>query len=323
MTLEQVKVHPWVAAELSTRKRVSVDEYAKIEVNDDELREAVISGHVANFRRTKGGTLMKLTPASEGARYQTLIEAGDGVGRFLPKLIDVKQSTGKRVILEMEDLTHDVQGACLMDIKMGTRTFTEEDVASQSLRADLLSKMQKMEPDAATAEEIEAGGITKMRYLQFREHATTTKQLGFRIDAVQLSAEAPDAGRVPDAEELRSNVSSTEKVHEVIHLYVQQRRQLIDAFLPKLRDLRSTLEGCSTFMQHEFVRTSVLLVYSNATNSTSVHIIDLTRVSHLGGTTITHRTEWEPGNHEDGYLIGLDNLIRTFEEVSAEMGASS
>jgi len=319
ISLDQVKLHPWVVKELSTRKRVSMDEYAKIEVNDDELREAVISGHVANFRRTKQGTLMKLTPASEGARYQTLIEAHDGIGKFLPKLIDVKQSTGRRVILEMEDLTHGIQGACLMDIKMGSRTFTEEDVASHSLRDDLLSKMLKMEPDAATEEEVKAGGITKMRYLQFREHATTTKQLGFRVDAVQLSAEAPEAGLVPDGEELRSNISTVEKVQEVIQLYVQQRRQLLESFLPQLRHLRSTLEACDTFMQHEFVRTSVLLVYSNATNSTSVHIIDLTRVSHLGGTRITHRNEWEPGNHEDGYLVGLDNLINQFEEVLASM----
>lgn len=46
ISLEHVKAHPWVQKELGTRHRVSVDEYAKIEVNDDELREAVISGHV-------------------------------------------------------------------------------------------------------------------------------------------------------------------------------------------------------------------------------------------------------------------------------------
>ena len=71
---------------------MSVDDYAKIVVNDDELREAVISGHVANFRRNmERGTLAKLTPASEGARYQALLHACDGVGKWLPKLIEIKQ----------------------------------------------------------------------------------------------------------------------------------------------------------------------------------------------------------------------------------------
>ena len=40
-------------------------------------------------------------------------------------------STRKRVIIEMADLTHGVEQPCLMDIKMATRTFTEEDAASQ------------------------------------------------------------------------------------------------------------------------------------------------------------------------------------------------
>jgi len=323
-TLTAVKQHPWLAKEVGTRKRVSVDEYAKIEVNVDELKEAIISGHVANFRRNiERGTLSKLTPASEGARYKVLLDADDGVGKYLPKLIDMKQSTGRRVILEMEDLTHDVGGACLMDIKMGTRTFTEEDVASMSLRDDLLSKMKKMNPEAVTPADEAAGGITKLRYLQFREEATTTKELGFRIDAVQLAAEAPQAGAVPDAEALRSTINTVEKVRETIELYVQKRPEIISTVLPKLRQLRKDLETCATFQAHEFVRTSVLLVYSNATNACTVHIIDLTRVSELPpGKKINHLDEWKPGNHEDGYLVGLDNLIRTFEEVLANLSSA-
>jgi len=119
---------------------------------------------------------------------------------------------------------------------------------------------------------------------------------------------------------LRSSITTVEKVRETIELYVQKRPQLISSFLPKLRDLRTSLENCHVFASHEFVRTSILLVYSNATNSTTVHIIDLTRVSELlNGKTINHRDEWAPGNHEDGYLVGLDNLISTFEKVLEDL----
>jgi 1D-myo-inositol-triphosphate 3-kinase len=319
LTLEQVKAHAWVNDELQLRKRHSIDEWEKIEVNEDELRQAVIGGHVANFRRTKNGTLLKLTPESEGAKYQELLKASEGVGRFLPPLIDVKQSTGNRVIVEMKDLTHNVDGACLMDVKMGIRTFTEEDAASKTLRTDLLQKMQKLDPSAATPEEVEKKGITKMRYLQFRELATTSSELGFRVDAVQLSDEVVHS-EVPDAETLRASVTTTEKVREVMSAYMQGRVQLVRAFIPELKELRRTLEGCELFMRHVFMRTSILFVYSNVTNATSVHVIDLARVSDAG-FRLTHRAAWEPGNQEDGYLTGLDNLIQTLEEIEKSLAS--
>ena len=36
------------------------------------------------------------------------------------------------------------------------------------------------------------------------------------------------------------------------------------------------------------------------------------------GKTLTHRDEGVEGNHEDGYLIGVDNLINMFAELGTE-----
>jgi 1D-myo-inositol-triphosphate 3-kinase len=33
---------------------------------------------------------------------------------------------------------------------------------------------------------------------------------------------------------------------------------------------------------------------------------------------ITHKKNWEVGNHEDGYLIGLSNIIEIFEALQAQ-----
>ena len=364
LTLTQVKEHPWVSGELAKRSGKSSyarDEWEKIEVDEEELRKAVIAGHVANFRKTPHGTLLKTTAAAEARTYKAFEAAKSPVARFLPELHDVKDSTRKRVIIEMSDLTHGVDQPCLMDIKMATRTFTEEDAASQEQRADLLAKMLKVNPDAATPAEAAAGGITKMRYLRFREGASTSATLGFRVDAVQLADGLE--GVVPDSNELKS-IDSVAAVNTAIRQYIQYRQPLAREFGLRLRELREALEGDDVFMSHSFVRTSVsslllacwaltahltltfhphltspltshlspspyptphprptpnqlLFVYSAVTCSCSVHLIDMSKVQ-KAARVLAHRGPWQPGNDEDGYLDGLDALIRSFEELSDE-----
>lgn len=35
--------------------------------------------------------------------------------------------------------------------------------------------------------------------------------------------------------------------------------------------------------------------------------------------SISHDKEWILGNHEDGYLIGIDNLIRIFSTIESQL----
>ena len=125
---------------------------------------------------------------------------------------------------------------------------------------------------------------------------------------------------VPDPGELKT-ITSKEQVRKTIGQYVQQRPQLLDAFLPQLRALRETLQANEEFALHSFIRTSLLFVYSGVTNEAKLAMIDFPRCTERLPSKITHREAWAPGNHEDGYLVGVDNLIALFESVRESVSA--
>ena len=41
------------------------------------------------------------------------------------------------------------------------------------------------------------------------------------------------------------------------------------------------------------------------------------------GLSIDHQSPWEVGNHEDGYLLGVQNLINIFSEIRDSLLTSS
>jgi len=46
--------------------------------------------------------------------------------------------------------------------------------------------MMKVDSSAATEEEKTASAITKLRYMEFREQLSSSRELGFRIEAVKM-----------------------------------------------------------------------------------------------------------------------------------------
>ena len=65
----------------------------------------------------------------------------------------------------------------------------------------------------------------------------------------------------------------------------------------------------------QLIGSSLLFVYDNSGLAT-VHMIDFGKTIPLTeGVSISHLDEWVEGNHEDGYLIGLDNLIRLWRDL--------
>jgi len=87
-----------------------------------------------------------------------------------------------------------------------------------------------------------------------------------------------------------------------------EKVSLVKEILAQLEQIRKALEGSPFFKCREFVGSSLLFIVDSS--HAKVYLIDLAKTECLpGGVAITHRGEWEMGNHEDGMLMGVDKLI--------------
>lgn len=92
------------------------------------------------------------------------------------------------VYLQLQDLLSDFDQPCVMDCKIGVRTYLEEELSKAKekpkLRKDMYEKMIQIDKDAPNDEENRAKGVTKPRYMVWRETISSTATLGFRIEVI-------------------------------------------------------------------------------------------------------------------------------------------
>lgn len=94
------------------------------------------------------------------------------------------------VYLQLQDLLSDFDQPCVMDCKIGVRTYLEEELSKAKekpkLRKDMYEKMIQIDKNAPNDEEHRAKGVTKPRYMVWRETISSTATLGFRIEVTFL-----------------------------------------------------------------------------------------------------------------------------------------
>ena len=58
----------------------------------------------------------------------------------------------------------------------------------------------------------------------------------------------------------------------------------------------------------QLIGSSLLVMYDNSDHA-NVWMIDFAKTVPVPDHVLTHRDAWQPCNHEEGYLTGLDNLL--------------
>jgi len=216
--------------------------------------------------------------------------------------------------LQLQDLLSDFnKPCCVMDCKIGVRTYLEEELLKakekQKLRKDMYEKMIQIDPNAPTEEEHQVKGITKPRYMVWRETISSTANLGFRIEGIKK-------------DDLKSKdfktIKSRDEIMDMFKEFCSGYPHALPKYIQRLKAIRATLEHSEFFQTHEIIGSSLLFLHDR--RQASCWLIDFAKTGPLPDhITISHKKNWEVGNHEDGYLIGLNNIIDLFSMVANEL----
>uniref|UniRef100_A0A2P2I5M4 Kinase n=1 Tax=Hirondellea gigas TaxID=1518452 RepID=A0A2P2I5M4_9CRUS len=264
-----------------------------------------LSGHPGSLAPAGPGTIWKKRDpeSTETVMYQALMD--DSANSIVPTFFK-EIHYGDDYFIEMRDLLSSFHKPSIMDVKMGTRTFLEGEVSNTKPRPDLYDKMVKVSPEEPTAEEREARAVTKLRYMAFRDNLSSSRHLGFRVEAMKTQGGAT----VTDMKK----VSTRDEVMDTMTTFMRGRDSVRRNILEKLLEIRETFENSPFFATHEIIGSSILIVYDD--EKAGVWIIDFAKARLLPeGISVTHRKPWILGNHEEGFLFGLDNIIHVVEEV--------
>lgn len=259
-----------------------------------------LAGHQGCFKPGENGMILKKSTEKERECLAKLMK--DILRPYIPEYRGEVNKGGERY-LEMQDLLQDFDSPSVMDCKMGTRTYLEDELAKAKSkpRKDLFQKMIEIDPNEPTEEEKREAGITKPRYMRWREQLSSTASLGFRIEGIKKGDQKPNK----DFKKTRTK----EDVDTVFAEFIGNDEQIRRKYLRRLKAIRATLESSPFFRSHEVIGSSLLFVH-DAFGKASVWMIDFGKTVPLkDGMWLDHRLPWQEGNHEDGYLWGLDNMV--------------
>uniref|UniRef100_A0A8C1GMF3 Kinase n=1 Tax=Cyprinus carpio TaxID=7962 RepID=A0A8C1GMF3_CYPCA len=271
---------------------------------------------LGNVRLSEGGEVLKRFCEVEAICLQALMS--DALCQFVPHYFGHISQDGERYI-RLKDLLSGLKNPVIMDCKMGVRTYQEEEIikarSNASIRSDMYQKMVKVDPAAPTAEEHAQKGVTKLRYLQWRDDSSSTSSLGFRIEGIVMGN-----GKV-----LREfyKTRTEAQVTETLLNFTRRQVHILEAYESRLQALNEALKESSFFNRHEIIGSSLLFVH-DCSSKANIWMIDFGKtIPTPVDVQLRHDVPWVEGNREDGYLIGLTSLITLLGEAIKQAGEQS
>ncbi|XP_026991180.1 inositol-trisphosphate 3-kinase A [Tachysurus fulvidraco] len=272
-----------------------------------------LAGHQGNIQLGEGGEVLKRFNKVEDTCLQALMS--DPLHQFVPRYYGNISRNGDDYI-RLEDLLSGLKQPVIMDCKMGIRTYQEEEIVKArtkaNIRTDMYQKMVKVDPTAPTEEEHAQRGVSKLRYMQWRDSTSSTTTLGFRIEGIMT-----ENGIVHRD---FNKTHSKEQVTETLLLFTNRKIHILEAYLSRLDALKKTLQQSAFFRHHEIIGGSLLFVHDRLTNKANIWMIDFGKTTPLPSNVhLKHDIPWIEGNREDGYLFGLASLISLLHAAIREV----
>ncbi|KYB27917.1 Inositol-trisphosphate 3-kinase B-like Protein [Tribolium castaneum] len=266
-----------------------------------------LAGHQGNFKAGPDqGTILKKLCVKEEKCFKVLMK--DVLRPYVPEYKGlVASDDGECSYIQLQDLLGDFVSPCVMDCKIGVRTYLEEELAKAKekpkLRKDMYEKMCQIDSNAPTEEEHKLKGVTKPRYMVWRETISSTATLGFRIEGIRK-------GDGTSSKDFKTT-KSKEQIMKAFQDFTEGFPHAVPKYIQRLKAIKATLETSSFFSNHEVIGSSLLFVHDRY--NANVWLIDFAKTIKLPeNVKISHSSKWKVGNHEDGYLIGVNNLISIF-----------
>jgi 1D-myo-inositol-triphosphate 3-kinase len=233
---------PWE----KVRKFVQALSPFTLQFNKKKYAWVQLAGHQDSFRPgEKAGSIQKKSDQNECSALKAL--SMDAILRpFVPEYNQTVIKDGQ-LFVEMSDLLREFTDPAVMDIKMGVRTYLEDELekarTKKVLRQDMYKKMVEIDPAEPTEEEHAQQAITKPRYMQWRETISSSSSLGFRIEGIKTS----EGNSLKDFKTTKLEYD----VKCALRDFISENPCVKEPFLRRLCDIRAAMEQSEFFRKHE------------------------------------------------------------------------
>ena len=225
-----------------------------------------------------------------------------------------------------EELSARFDVAAVLDLQLTRRSFSAADATAKGLRADLQRRMLRAQPTALTAHERGAAGVSKLRFMQWRDERSGLASLGLRVEGLHLPGRPPPPPPpVPADDEPEAAARRVGATLRRLLCALPGGRAVAEArrvrLLQRLDEMAAAIEASArakggVFAQWALPGCSMLIIVEcgderlgGGGGGAGAWLVGCSKAERSSvRAPVRHRGAWAAGGHEDGLLDSLDEL---------------